>query len=158
MPTRSTLPDLLDRSSEVRGEEVIYRFANGLTIKTEIFNKDDKLRILPLGSPQGSLMNHMLNFPEVVRDKRLFEPFSGSGALGFMALMAGARHVDFLDINPKASVFQRENARLNQFPSSRFRSIPSNDEQDSLRLQYKRVHEMQRGRSHRLSYRQTLII
>ena len=123
MPTPSSLPDLLGRTSEVRGEEVIYRFANGLTIETEVWSKDDKLRILPLGSPQGSLMNHMLNFPDVVRDKRLFEPFSGSGALGFMALEIGARHVDFLDINPKASVFQRTNARLNQFPSSRFRSI-----------------------------------
>ena len=123
MPTRSSLPDLLGRSSEAQGEEVIYRFANGLTIKTEIFNKDDKLRILPLGSPQGSLMNHMLHFPELVRDKRVFEPFAGSGPLGFMALKVGARHVDFLDINPKASVFQRENARLNQFPSSLFRSI-----------------------------------
>ena len=69
MSTRDTLPDLLGRTSEVRGEEVIYRFANGLTIKTEVWNKDDKLRILPLGSPQGSLMNHMLHFPEVVRDK-----------------------------------------------------------------------------------------
>lgn len=123
MPTRSTLPDLLDRISEVHGEEVVYRFANGLTIKTEIFNKDDKLRILPLGSPQGSLMNHMLHFPELVRGKRVFEPFAGSGPLGFMALKLGARHVDFLDVNPKASVFQRENARLNQFPSSCFRSI-----------------------------------
>jgi hypothetical protein len=123
MPARSSLPDLLGRTSEVRGEEVVYRFANGLTIKTEVFNKDDKCRILPLGSPQGSLMNHMLHFPELVRDKSLFEPFAGSGALGFMALEVGARHVDFLDINPRASVFHRENARLNRFPSSRFRSI-----------------------------------
>lgn len=123
MPARSSLPDLLGRSSEVHGEEVVYRFANGLTIKTEVWSKDDKLRILPLGSPQGSLMNHMLHFPEVVRDKRVFEPFSGSGALGFMALKLGARQVDFLDVNPRASVFQRENARLNQLPSSCYRSI-----------------------------------
>jgi len=120
---RSSLPDLLDRSREVCGEEVLYRYANGLTIKTEIFNKDDRLRILPLGSPQESLMNHMLNFPETVRGKRVFEPFAGSGALGFMALKAGAQHVDFLDINRRASDFQRENAQLNQFPSSCFRSI-----------------------------------
>jgi hypothetical protein len=102
---------------------MLYRFANGLRIKTEVFNKDDRLRILPVGSPQGSLMNHMLHFPEVVRGKRVFEPFAGSGVLGFMALKLGARHVDFLDINHRASDFLRENARLNEFPASSFRSI-----------------------------------
>jgi hypothetical protein len=89
MVTRDGLPDLLGRTSEVHGEEVLYRFANGLFIKTEVWNKADRHRILPLGSPQGSLMNHMLGFPEVVRGKRLFEPFAGSGALGFMALKLG---------------------------------------------------------------------
>jgi hypothetical protein len=123
MPQRRTLPDLLQQTREVCGEEVLYHFANGLTIKTEIFNKGDRLRILPLGSPQGSLMNHMLSFPETVRDKRVFEPFAGSGALGFMALKAGARHLDLLDINPRAVEFHRENAALNQFSSSRFTSI-----------------------------------
>jgi len=123
MPQQSGLPDLLGRSSEVQGEEVINRFANGLTIKTEVWSKGDKLRILPLGSPQGSLMNHMLHFPELVRGKRVFEPFAGSGPLGLMALNLGARHVDFLDINPRASDFQRQNAELNQFPASRFRSF-----------------------------------
>lgn len=123
MPPRNTLPDLLGRSRELCGEEVLYRFANGLTIKTEIFNKADRVRILPLGGPQGSLMNHMLNFPEVVRGKRVFEPFAGSGALGFMALKVGAQHVDLLDINHRALDFQRENAALNHFSPSRFRSI-----------------------------------
>lgn len=123
MATRNAVPDLLGRTSEVCGEEVLYRFANGLAIKTEIWNKDDGLRILPLGSPQGSLMNHMLHFPELVRGKRLFEPFAGSGALGFMALRVGAQHVDFLDINPRAAAFHLENARLNQLSASRFRSI-----------------------------------
>jgi hypothetical protein len=123
MTTRSALPDLLGRTSEVCGEEVIYRFANGLTVKTEIWNKGDRLRILPLGSPQGSLMNHMLHFPEVVRGREVFEPFAGSGALGFMALKVGATRVDFLDVNPRASDFQRENGELNRFSSSSFRSI-----------------------------------
>jgi len=123
MPPGKTLPDLLQQTREASGEEVLYRFANGLTIKTEIFNKGDRLRILPLGSPQGSLMNHMLNFPETVRDKRVFEPFAGSGALGFMALKAGARHLDLLDINPRAFEFHRQNAALNQFPSDRFTSV-----------------------------------
>jgi hypothetical protein len=58
-----------------------------------------------------------------VRGARVFEPFAGSGALGFMALKAGARHVDFLDINPRASQFQRDNAALNQVGASQFTSI-----------------------------------
>ena len=123
MSASKTLPDLLQRTHEVRGEEVFYRFSNGLTIKTEVLSKNDRLRILSLGTPQGSLMNHMLNFPTTVRDKRVFEPFAGSGALGFMALKAGARHVDFLDINPRAADFQRENAALNQFSSGQFTAI-----------------------------------
>jgi SAM-dependent methyltransferase len=69
------------------------------------------------------MMNHMLHFPQLVRDKRVFEPFGGSGALGFMALRAGAAHVDFLDINPRACEFQRENAALNQFSPDRFRAL-----------------------------------
>jgi hypothetical protein len=111
-----SLPNL-QRTHEVQGDHVFSRLGNGLIIKTEIFNKNDKLRILGLGSPQGSLMNHMLNFPEVVQDKEVFEPFAGSGALGFMALKVGARHIDFLDINPRAVAFQIENAALNHFPA-----------------------------------------
>jgi methylase of polypeptide subunit release factors len=119
----NNLPDLLQMTREVCGEEVLYRFANGLTIKTEILHRADRLRILPLGSPQASLMNHMLNFPRIARNKRVFEPFAGSGALGFMALKAGAAHVDLLDINPRALDFQRENAELNGFSSRRFTSM-----------------------------------
>jgi|SRR4030095_13347048 hypothetical protein len=63
------LPDLLQYSREFRGDQVLYSFSNGIRIKTEIFSKNDKLRILPLGTPQRSLMNHMLNFPEVVKEK-----------------------------------------------------------------------------------------
>jgi hypothetical protein len=138
MPTRSALPDLLGRTSETSGEEVLYRFANGLSIKTEVWNKGDRLRILPLGSPQGSLMNHMLHFPEVVRGKEVFEPFAGSGALGFMALKLGASHVDFLDVNPRASHFLRQNGERNQFPSSSFRSI----EADIATFQPERRYEL----------------
>lgn len=122
-PTTRVLPDLLRWQREVLGDEVWYRFANGLTVKTEVFHKADAQRILPLGRPQGSLLNHMVNFPDVVRGKRVLEPFAGSGAFGLMALKLGARHVDFLDINPRAIDFQRENAALNQIEPSRFRSI-----------------------------------
>jgi release factor glutamine methyltransferase len=120
-PSRS-LPDLLQGTAETRGERVRYRFANGLVIEAEVFHERDRLRILPLGSPQGSLMNHLLGFPERVAGKRVFEPFAGSGALGLMALAAGAAHVDFLDVNPRAAEFQRENAALSGLPPGRFTS------------------------------------
>jgi Methyltransferase small domain len=124
MPVEAqTIPDLLQQSREVCGDVVVYRFANGLTIKTEVFSRSDRLRILPLGTAQASLMNHMLNHPHGVRGRHVFEPFAGSGALGFMALKAGATEVDFLDINPRASEFQRENAALNQMGASQFTSI-----------------------------------
>jgi hypothetical protein len=119
----SPLQDLLLQTRAVDGDDVVYRFANGLTIKTEIFDKNDRLRILPLGSPQSSLMNHMLGFPEIVRDKRVFEPFAGSGALGLMALMAGAASVDLLDINPRAAAFQSDNVSLSGLPTDRVKSI-----------------------------------
>jgi hypothetical protein len=84
---------------------------------------DDPHRVLPIGGPQSSLMNHMINYPEIVRDKRVFEPFAGSGGLGFMALKIGARTIDFLDISPRAIEFQLENADLNQFSSDQFNAI-----------------------------------
>jgi hypothetical protein len=117
------LPNLLQRTHEVQGDQILYRFGNGLLIKTEIFRKPDRLRILPLGAPQGSLMNHMLHFPDVVHGKDVFEPFAGSGALGFMALKLGARHVDLLDVNPRAVTFQVENAALNHFFASQYNAI-----------------------------------
>ena len=123
MSSPKSLPDLLKRSEDVRGDDIFYRFANGLEIKTEIFHKSDPQRILPLGSPQGCLMNHLLGFPESARGKRVFEPFAGSGALGFMALKAGAREVDFLDINPRAAEFHRESAELSGLDARQFRSI-----------------------------------
>jgi len=104
------LPDRLDVQRAIVGDEIVYQYANGLTITTEAFMKADTLRILPLGSPQHALMNHLAHFPERVRDKRVFEPFAGSGALGLMALSLGARSVDFLDINPRAAGFHERNA------------------------------------------------
>src|SRR5262245_32872634 len=117
------LPNLLQRTREVQGDLVLYCFGNGLVIKTEIFNKNDRLRILGLESPQGGLMNHLLNFPEVAQGKDVFEPFADSGALGLMALKVGARHVDFLDINQRAATFQVENAALSHVPTNAYRAI-----------------------------------
>ncbi|MFC1588052.1 methyltransferase [Planctomycetota bacterium] len=115
-----TIPNLLNRSHEVNGNIVTYRFGNGLIVKTEIFKKNDPQRILPLGGPQGTLMNFMLNSPEKIKGADVFEPFAGSGVLGLMALKIGAQTADFLDVNPRAKNFQEENAHLNNFDPSRF--------------------------------------
>jgi hypothetical protein len=123
MPTAPAPPDLLSPRREASGDEVLYRFANGLCIRTEVFHKRDPLRILPLGSPQFALMNHLVAFPDRASGKRVLEPFAGSGALGFMALAVGARHVEFLDINPRAADFHRRNAEANGFAPSAFGSI-----------------------------------
>ena len=120
MKEEESLSDRVQRISTTDGDDVIHKFANGLTLRTEIFLKSDSRRILPLGSAQGSLMNHMLHFPDCVEGKRVFEPFAGSGPLGFMALKLGADHVDFLDINPRAVEFQLENGRRNGFERGQF--------------------------------------
>ena len=106
----TSLPDRVGLSREPSSDEWIHRFANGLVIHTEPLLKADTLRILPIGGPQSALMNHLLCFPERVAGRRVFEPFAGSGAIGLMALKAGADHVDLLDVNPRAADFQRRNA------------------------------------------------
>ena len=120
-----SLPDLVQKDYVIDKDVVRYRFGNDLTIETELFSKADPNRILPLGNPQAALMNHILSFPEKVLGKRVFEPFAGSGPLGFMALQIGAESVDFLDINPRAVSFQHRNAALNGFGPDRYRSFES---------------------------------
>ena len=44
-PMTQPVPNLLQRTREVQGDHVFYRFGNGLVIKTEIFNKPDTRRI-----------------------------------------------------------------------------------------------------------------
>ncbi len=120
---KNTVPNLLNRTEEYKDDQILYRFGNGLLIKTENIMKRDTLRILPLGNPQGALMNYMLNFPEVVMGKDIFEPFAGSGPLGLMALKTGARYAEFLDISPRAVAFQTENAKLNNLSSDCYKCI-----------------------------------
>ena len=73
---QSPLPNLLQRTHEVQDDQILYRFGNGLLIKTEIIRKPDRLRILPLGTPQGSLMHHMLHVPNVAHGKDVFGPLA----------------------------------------------------------------------------------
>jgi hypothetical protein len=117
------LPNRVAREVERGEDSLLYRFENGLEIRTELPLAKDSLRILPLGVPQAALMNWMLCFPERLSGTRVFEPFAGSGAIGLMAAKAGAARVDLLDINPKAVRFQRENAERSRIPADRVACI-----------------------------------
>lgn len=114
------LVDRVGRSRSEEGDRWVYRFANGLVVHTDPFLRREPDRILPLGGPQDTILSRMLHSPELVRDRRVLEPFAGSGAFGLMALKLGARHVDFVDVNPRACVFQRENAVRNGFAPDRY--------------------------------------
>lgn len=105
----------LGRTREVEGETWIFRFANGLVVHTDPFMKADSQRILPIGGPQDTISNLLVCNPDMVRGKRVFDPFAGSGVLGLMALRLGAAHVDFLDVTSRAVEFQRANAARNGF-------------------------------------------
>ena len=117
------LENRLQRQRDLSGEQWVFRFANGLVVHTDPFTRADPMRVLPLGAPQDAIMNRLVCHPEIVAGKRVFDPFSGSGVLGLMALACGAAHVDFLDVNPRAQAFQRENAERNGFAFARYRAV-----------------------------------
>jgi hypothetical protein len=118
-----SLPDRLGRSQEIVGDEVVNGFACGLQITTEVLHKADARRILPIGGSTCCLLNRMVCFPEMVRGKRVCEPFAGSGPYGLMALVQGAAHADLIDINPRAAGFQRRNAAASGIGPERFAAI-----------------------------------
>ena len=103
----------------------LYTF-EGLTIKTDKWDRKEDDRVLVLGGAVHVLMNYMYHHPELVKDKYFFEPFAGSGPLGLLALELGARHSDLQDINPRAVQFIRENATGNGFDASRYSAIEEN--------------------------------
>ena len=123
-----TLPNLLDRSREIHEDHVLYRYGNGLVVKTDLPLRDDTTRVLGLGVPQGAFLNLMLNFPEQVEGKRVLDPFAGSGVLGLMALKQGAARVEFVDLSARAVAFQEENVRLNGFEAHRCACIEASIE------------------------------
>jgi tRNA1(Val) A37 N6-methylase TrmN6 len=103
------------RSVSSEGDGRLFRYENGLAIRTDAPLAPSRDRVLGLGTPQATLMNYMLCRPDRLSGRVVFEPFAGSGAIGLMALRAGARHVDLLDINPRAVRFAKENASRNGF-------------------------------------------
>lgn len=111
----STLPNRVARTVASGGDGRLFRYENGLEIRTDVPLAPSRNRVLGLGTPQAALMNYMLCRPERLAGRLVFEPFAGSGAIGLMALRAGARHVDLLDINPRAVRFAKDNASRNGF-------------------------------------------
>jgi hypothetical protein len=114
------LANKLGRTRDEEGPHWVYRFENGLVVLTDPFLTKERARVLPLGGPQDTILNHLVCFPNKVRGKRVFDPFAGSGVFGLMALRLGAAHVDFLDVAERACEFQRKNAARNGFTTDRF--------------------------------------
>jgi release factor glutamine methyltransferase len=119
----TALENRLQRTREMLEDRWVFRFDNGLVVHTDPFMKKDRARVLPLGGPQDVILNRLVCLPEIVRGKRIFDPFAGSGILGLMALKLGAAHVDFLDISPRARTFQIENAERNGLSPERYRAL-----------------------------------
>ena len=59
------------------------------------------------------LARYILDHPETVRGKRVLDFASGSGLVGIAAMMAGARSVEAVDIDPFAAEAIRLNAAIN---------------------------------------------
>lgn len=113
-----TIPRMaLDRESFP--DHFLYRFAD-LEIKTDRWDREQDDRVLGLGGSVHVLINYLWHHPELVRGRIFFEPFAGSGPLGFLALRLGAEHATLLDINPRAIEFMRHNAARNGFDASRY--------------------------------------
>jgi len=64
------------------------------------------------GSGQA-LARHLLDHPEIVRDKRVVDFGAGSGIAGIAAARAGAAHVLALDLDPQSRRAAELNALLN---------------------------------------------
>jgi predicted nicotinamide N-methyase len=60
------------------------------------------------------LARHILDNPELVRNKRIMDFGAGSGIVAIACIMAGAKQVIACDIDPDALLSCVENAKLNQ--------------------------------------------
>lgn len=59
------------------------------------------------------LARHIIDNPELVRNKRVMDFGAGSGVVAIAAIMAGAKQVIACDIDPDALLSCQENAKLN---------------------------------------------
>jgi len=117
------LPNLLGKSREMQDNRWVYTYANGLVVHTDPFMRRDPARVLPIGGPQDVIMNRLIHKPQIVLGKSVLDAFAGSGVLGLMALKLGARHVDFVDVSPRAGEFEIANCRRNGFREESCRTI-----------------------------------
>jgi SAM-dependent methyltransferase len=117
------MANILGKTMETERGHWVFRFANGLVVRTDPFMRRDAGRILPVGGPQSMILNRLVNRPEIVRGKRVLDVFAGSGIFGLMALHLGAAAVDFVDINPRAVRFVLENADRNGLAKDRYRAV-----------------------------------
>lgn len=106
--------------------QYVYRLGD-LAIRTDSWERPGADSVLGIGGARRGkapmLMNYMLNHPEIVEGKRVFEPFAGSGPHGLLALTLGAQSCDLLDINPRAIRSMRDSARMSGLEGSRCRII-----------------------------------
>ena len=111
---------------EIREDYYLYHLGD-VKIKTDDWKRKGVDSVLGIGGDRRTkapmLMNFMMNHPEFIRGKRVFEPFAGAGPYGFLALKLGAEHCDLLDVNPRAIQFMRHTAALNDLDSAAYTII-----------------------------------
>lgn len=71
-----------------------------------------------------ALARHVLDLPELVRDRHVVDFGAGSGVAGIAAALAGAREVTAVDIDPRALSFCQHNAELNDVQLSARADLP----------------------------------
>lgn len=96
-----------------------YQF-DDMVFRTESLSTADPQRIIPLGQASGIQMAYMARHSDLLRDKRVLEPFAGSGPLGLLALHLGAEAAHFVDVNPRVCDFIHHNASENGIPADRY--------------------------------------
>ena len=96
----------------------MYRFGD-LVFRTESLATARADRVIPLGGAAGRIMSFMVRHQDLIRGRRVLEPFSGCGPLGLLAIHLGARHVCCADINPRAMAFLDYNLERNSLDPAR---------------------------------------
>ena len=96
----------------------MYRFGD-LVFRTESLSTPRADRVIPLGGAAALIMSFMVRHQDLIRGRRVLEPFSGCGPLGLLAIHLGARHVCCADINPRAMAFLDHNLDRNNLDPTR---------------------------------------
>ncbi|MFC1525925.1 RsmD family RNA methyltransferase [Candidatus Latescibacterota bacterium] len=98
-----------------------------LRIKTDTWERRGADSVLGFGGSRRTkaplLINYMLNHPEIVEGKRVFEPFAGAGPYGLLAVCLEAAFCDLLDLNPRAVQFMRDSVEMSGLDPSSCRIV-----------------------------------